>query len=237
MPCITILQPDPIVPPQRLAGWLADAAAATTLVDITSEPVPTLAECGDGIILLGGRADALDHAASPWIPQVHRLLRDARAAHVPVLGICLGHQIAADCFGGEVSVGLAPQDEEGATRITLTDAGLADPVLNVLGPSPVVAQSHHDAVTKLPPGATLLASGGRCPIQAMRLGSILTVQFHPEVTPAVAGDWAARSGHDGNEIASELSLFDASLQRDGRALITSFVEKTRPNGPQAGLVQ
>ncbi|QYH20178.1 type 1 glutamine amidotransferase [Corynebacterium aquatimens] len=230
MPHITILQPDPIVPPQRLSGWLAQAGAHTRTVDLTCEPVPPLADCGDGIILLGGRADALDYEASPWIPQVHELLRAVHAAQVPVLGICLGHQIVADCFGGEVAVGLTPQDEEGATRITLTDTGKSDPILGALGPAPIVAQSHHDAVTALPPGATLLASSDRCPIQAMRLGPILTVQFHPEVTPAVAGEWAERSGHDGAAIAQELLLYDDSLQRNGQSLIAAFV-KTALNRP------
>ena len=127
---ITVLQPDSFAPMQRLGPWLERADATLRTVDLGA-PLPIDAS-GDPLILLGGRADALDTHASPWLPAVHELLRSAVESGTPVLGICLGHQIIADCFGGEVSVGRAAQDEEGATQVTLTDAGVDDPLL---GPS------------------------------------------------------------------------------------------------------
>lgn len=39
------------------------------------------------------------------------------------------HQIIADCFGGDVSVGLARQNKEGTVRLSLTEAGRTDPLL------------------------------------------------------------------------------------------------------------
>lgn len=124
---ITVLQPDSFAPMQRLGPWLERAGATLRTVDL-GEPLPIDAS-GDPLILLGGRADALDTHASPWLPAVHELLHSAVESGTPVLGICLGHQIIADCFGGEVSVGLAAQDEEGATQVALTDAGVDDPLL------------------------------------------------------------------------------------------------------------
>jgi hypothetical protein len=38
----------------------------------------------------------------PWIPPLEQFIRDAYAAHVPVVGICFGHQIIAQALGGKV---------------------------------------------------------------------------------------------------------------------------------------
>ncbi|MGX0630802.1 GMP synthase-like glutamine amidotransferase [Corynebacterium afermentans] len=222
---ITVLQPDSFAPMQRLGPWLERAGATLRTVDL-GEPLPIDAS-GDPLILLGGRADALDTHASPWLPAVHELLRSAFESGTPVLGICLGHQIIADCFGGEVSVGRAAQDEEGATQVTLTDAGVDDPLLGPLGATLMVEQSHHDAVVTLPPRATLLASSERCPIQAMRLGSIVSVQFHPECSPEVAGQWAANGGHDGAAVEAELLRHDDHLTLTGKILAEGFVAAAR----------
>ena len=219
---ITVLQPDPISPLQRLGSWLERVGAELDVVDLNQTP-PRIDDTTSALILLGGRTNALDTEAAPWLPAVHDLLRAAHSSGMPVLGICLGHQIIADCFGGEVSVGLASQDEEGTARVSLTEAGLADPLFGALDPELVVVESHHDAVVSLPPGAQLLASSARCPIQAMRLGSIVSVQFHPECSPDVAGQWAARSGYDAAAVAQELSLRDDHLTHTGRTLAAGFV--------------
>ena len=222
---ITVLQPDSFAPLQRLGPWLERAGATLRTVDL-GEPSPIDAS-GDPLILLGGRADALDKHASPWLPAVHELLHSAFESGTPVLGICLGHQIIADCFGGEVSVGLAAQDEEGATQVTLTGAGVDDPLLGPLGATLMVEPSHHDAVVTLPPRATLLASSERCPVQAMRLGSIVSVQFHPECSPEVAGRWAANGGHDSAAVEAELLRHDDHLTRTGKILAEGFVAAAR----------
>ena len=91
----------------------------------------------------------------------------------------------------------------------------------------MVEQSHHDAVVTLPPRATLLASSERCPIQAMRLGSIVSVQFHPECSPEVAGQWAANGGHDGAAVEAELLRHDDHLTRTGEILAEGFVAAAR----------
>ncbi|MGV0433472.1 type 1 glutamine amidotransferase [Corynebacterium ureicelerivorans] len=148
------------------------------------------------------------------------MLRAAHSSDMPVLGICLGHQIIADCFGGDVSVGLASQDEEGAARVSLSEAGRTDPLLGTLDHKLVVVESHHDAVVSLPPGAQLLASGARCPIHAMRLGSIVSVQFHPECAPDVAVQWAARGGYDSAAVTQKLSIYDDYLTRTGLTGLT-----------------
>ena len=52
--------------------------------------------------------------------------------------------------------------------------------LAATAPRALVTQFHDDAVVEVPPGATVLASSERHPVQAFRVGSALGVQFHPE---------------------------------------------------------
>jgi GMP synthase-like glutamine amidotransferase len=54
----------------------------------------------DGWLITGSRFGAYeDH---PFIPPLEDFIRAAYAAHVPVVGICFGHQIIAQAMGGKV---------------------------------------------------------------------------------------------------------------------------------------
>ena len=55
-----------------------------------------------GLLVLGGAMDSWDDAGSPWLPQTRELVRRAEAEGRPVLGICLGHQVATLALGGDV---------------------------------------------------------------------------------------------------------------------------------------
>ena len=60
---------------------------------------------------------------------------------------------------------------------------------------PVVVQWHWDAVTQLPPGATLLASSSTYPHQAFRVGDrAWGLQFHVEADAAMVTRWALKDG-------------------------------------------
>ena len=96
---LTVLQPDPIVHVERFGGWLAQNRAMLTSVPLAQRPAPAVADVGDGVLILGGRMNVHD-ATQPWLPGVKRLIVEAVARDVPVLGICLGHQLIADALGG-----------------------------------------------------------------------------------------------------------------------------------------
>ena len=54
----------------------------------------------DGWLITGSRHGAYeDH---PFIKPLEDFIRKAYAAHVPVVGICFGHQIIAQAMGGKV---------------------------------------------------------------------------------------------------------------------------------------
>jgi GMP synthase (glutamine-hydrolysing) len=186
---LLVVQHEPSSPP----GLLAAAAAATgvelRVVEAPGEPVPATLDGADGLVVLGGVMDADESDAYPHLARTMDLLADAAARSAPALGICLGAQLAAAALGGRAYPGPAGE-EIGWTKVELTDAGRADPVLGALQEPAELFEWHHDTFDP-PPGATLLASGAVYPSQAYRLGSVVAVQFHPEVDgPLLAGWWA-----------------------------------------------
>ena len=186
---LLVVQHEPGSPP----GLLTVAAAATgvelQVVEAPGEPVPVTLDGADGLVVLGGVMDADETDDYPHLARTMDLLADAAARSTPALGICLGAQLAAAALGGRAYLGPAGE-ELGWTKVELTAAGRADPVLGALQEPAELFEWHHDTFDP-PPGAILLAGGAVYPGQAFRLGSVVAVQFHPEVDgPLLAGWWA-----------------------------------------------
>nr|WP_120491002.1 type 1 glutamine amidotransferase [Corynebacterium lactis] len=225
MTIITAIQPDPTAPLARFAPWLEESEPGTLelrVVPLFSEPVPRIADCGDAIILLGGSTNALSHDETPWMRPLHSLLADARSAGLPVLGICLGHQILADFLGGDVEVEAEGMAEEGAVEIALTDAGMAEPLFRGLDQTFLAAESHFDAVVRIPKGAELLASSAKCPVQSFRMGSFIGMQFHPEATPEIMENWAVEYGGEPGVVGGEMRRVDEAIVASGRSIARAF---------------
>ena len=105
-----------------------------------------------------------------------------RAAKVPVLGICAGHQLIPVAFGGRVGKMVeseAPVREVGYTTIR----SKADPLFAGLPLDFRCMMAHRDEVKELPPEFETIASTDICPCAALRHKTrpIWGVQFHPEV--------------------------------------------------------
>ncbi len=116
------------------------------------------------------------------LSRTKNLISHALAEKIPLLGICYGHQLIANMYGGEVRDD-KEQSKFGSYEVQLTEEGKHDPVFKDLPESFIAQYAHKDSVTKLPEGAALLASAKGCKFSALRYGpSCYTVQFHPEVT-------------------------------------------------------
>jgi GMP synthase-like glutamine amidotransferase len=123
----------------------------------------------DGWLITGSRHGAYeDHA---FIQPLEEFIRAAYSAHVPVVGICFGHQIIAQAMGGKVeqfakgwSVGPTDYDFKGQ-KITLN-------------------AWHRDQVTQAPEAAEVIARNDFCENAALLYDDrMFTVQAHPEFGP------------------------------------------------------
>ncbi len=100
------------------------------------------------------------------------------AGEIPILGICLGHQLMAKLYGGGVKT--APIGEYAESEIMVDEE---DEILKGLSPSFKAWVSHKDEVSQLPGDFIKLAHSSTCEIEAMahRDLPLYGVQFHPEV--------------------------------------------------------
>jgi len=112
---------------------------------------------------------------------------------LPVLGICLGHQMIADSLGGEVKEGLS--GEYAAVEIDILDE---DDLFIGLGSRIVVWESHKDEVASMPKDFKCLASSSICKYEAIKHKSkpIYGVQFHPEVEHTPKGPEILKNFHN-----------------------------------------
>ncbi|WP_395726781.1 type 1 glutamine amidotransferase [Nakamurella sp.] len=192
MPTILVLEHDESDPVQRLGDWLVEAGAELVVCRLhAGDRIP---DTFDGLVCLGGRMNAWDDDATPWLADTKALLRRAVAAGTPTLGICLGAQLLAAAEGGTVERG-TNGPEIGAYLAAKRDAAADDPLFGPVPMTPDVMQCHDDVVTALPPGSTLLLSGTGYPHQAWRQGrAAWALQFHPEPTADAVREWARGHG-------------------------------------------
>lgn len=133
----------------------------------------------DALLITGSSAGAYDPL--PWIAPLKAFLNDARAT--PMVGICFGHQIMAEAFGGHVEKS-AKGWGVGLNRYTVLER---EPWMDG-APDFAIPASHQDQVIALPPGARVIAASDFTPYAALAYGDKPAISFqgHPEFAPAYA---------------------------------------------------
>lgn len=134
----------------------------------------------DGWLLSGSRHGVYeDHA---FIPRLEDFIRQAYVNHVPLVGICFGHQIIARALGGEVEKfqggwAIGPQDYDFDGTIIRMNAW------------------HQDQVVRRPVDARTAGSNDFCLNAALVYGDrTFSVQAHPEFGDAVIDGLIAAKG-------------------------------------------
>lgn len=140
---------------------------------------------GSGELDFDGGRDENDEArivSKQIVKRLTPLITRLEEENVPTLGICYGHQIVGESHGAYV-VHDTNQHKVGTFPISLTEEGKRDALFSTVPETFLVHYGHKDSLDRLPQGATLLATGERCRMSALRYGRCLyTMQFHPELT-------------------------------------------------------
>lgn len=212
---ILVVEHEPDDPPAWFGVWLQDAGVDLHVCQPwAGDELPTELTGHDGLLVMGGWMSAHHDAEVHWLTGVKELVRAAARDAVPMLGICLGHQVSAVALGGVV------QTNPLGKQIGLYDVGwlpdaASDPLMGGVATPRRGIQWNADIVTELPPGAVALARADRGEIQAARFGPVMWgVQWHPEIDEPLLRRWF----DDDPESVAALGLdFDTELDRVARA--------------------
>ena len=219
-----VIENDPTNDVRRLGDWLVEGGLALEVVrPPAGQPLPQTLDGYAALVVLGGEQHTGDPTAG-WFPALEGLLRKAVRYEVPTLAVCLGAQLLATAHAGTVERSPAGP-EIGPRLVARRDAAERDALWAPVPLAPDVLQWHHDEITELPIGATLLAASTYYPHQAFRLGAkAWGVQFHLECDTAMVAHWVSRNA----AVLDDLGYDPAELIEACDALMPDFEEVWRP---------
>lgn len=139
-----------------------------------------------GVIIMGSLSMVTEE--TDWMKRLSAELVALSEQHIPILGICFGHQLLAYAFGGKA--GYNPNGlEVGTVNITRSAESEHDPLFSSL-PKQFLAQTiHFQTVLTLPENAVLLAESDMDQHHSFRIGKCTWgVQFHPEFSAEIMAD-------------------------------------------------
>ena len=162
--------------PDMLRRYLGEDAARYEVFDVQAGSPPADPSEYDALFVMGSPAGVYDPL--PWIPPLMDYLRFAKGK-TALVGVCFGHQVMAQAFGGEVrksekgwGLGLHSYDVHGSEPWMGDARRIAIPV------------SHQDQVVERPPAARVLASSAFTPNAVLAYADqpAISFQCHPEFT-------------------------------------------------------
>ncbi len=130
-----------------------------------------------GIIFSGGPSSVYDSNAPVPDEKIFQL-------EVPILGICYGHQIIVNNFGGKIK---RANKEYGSSVLTIDNNS---DILNGIGDSVRAWMSHGDEAENVPYGFEIIGhtESSRSAAIANKQKMIFGIQFHPEVVHTEKGN-------------------------------------------------
>ena len=175
------MQPDQPRYTDLFSGFFAPAASSIQLefVLVRDGAFPTSVHDYDAYLVTGSLYGVYDDPE--WIGKLMAFVREAYRQHIPLLGVCFGHQLIAHALGGKAEKSDKGWVAGGRTLpvhkhpVTGADMGEGEDTSHTL------LYTHQDQVVALPPKAQAWLGDSLCPIAGMTIpGRVLTVQGHPE---------------------------------------------------------
>jgi len=149
-----------------------------------------------GIVLSGGPASV----NSSSVPEFNSKLLELDK---PILGLCYGHQLIAQSFGGSIS-----NTSKGEFGKAILEHKSDSPLWKNISFPNQVWMSHQDSVTKCPEEFEVTAETETGCLAGLkhRLRPIFTLQFHPEVTDTSQGRIMLKNFVNACEVRSRWSM-------------------------------
>src|SRR5690625_116655 len=180
-----------------IAGYLQELAAEVTVLrnDMPDLQDPAVVSGYDGVLISPGPGTPADAGASADV------LATCADRGIPMLGVCLGHQVLAAHYGAAVTH--SPELMHGKTSAIQHDGGGG---FNGLPPPSTATRYHSLAVTEenLPPELAVTARTANGVVMGLehRDRPLHGVQFHPESVLTEGGhrllaNWLAVTGDTG----------------------------------------
>jgi GMP synthase-like glutamine amidotransferase len=151
---------------------------SATVFDVRQRQLPRSISACEAYVITGSSAGVYDDL--PWIKDLMAFLRNARGG-AKLIGICFGHQVMAQAFGGSVikspkGWGIGLHRYELPVRPHWMDDA----------PAVAAPASHQDQVVTLPSDARVIASSAFTLHAGLDYGDAISFQFHPEFSRAFA---------------------------------------------------
>lgn len=166
--------------PQMFRRLLGEASFDYRTFAVDEGELPSAPDACDGYLVTGSACGVYDPL--PWIRELKAFL-NAASGRAALVGVCFGHQVIAEAFGGKVI-----KSPKGW--------GLGEQAYQVVAPQPWMDSaepirlpgSHQDQVVEPPPGAEVIAGSDFTPLGALAYPGrgAISLQLHPEFEPGYA---------------------------------------------------
>ena len=190
--------------PGAYLKWAQERGHQVTMTKVYErEALPETVDEIDFLIVMGGpQSPDEDRTTFPYYdPQAEiELIQKAMKADRYIVGVCLGAQLLSVAYGAEYEH--SPEREIGVFPLTITEAGLKDEHVKVLGPTLNTGHWHGD-MPGLTEDTVVLATSQGCPRQIIRFSpKHYAFQAHLEFDPEAVNLLIAA---DGEEVLEEQS--------------------------------